>query len=151
MLDNWTLKFPSRLLGANESKLVIQLGPCFNIKMFYQYRKSHRGDKTIIRLSYLHNGISYLGTTTSIYWNGSLIVFVQVLYVLQLHIDNEGSQANVCSISEFLLTQPCLSFVILDASRRKFSRIACKEMGDIGDVTTGEGWATKELLMKSRA
>ena len=32
----------------------------FNIKMpSYQYRKSHCGNKTILRPSYLHNGISY--------------------------------------------------------------------------------------------
>ena len=34
----------------------------------YQYRKSHYGDKTILRPSYLHNGISYTGKTTSLYW-----------------------------------------------------------------------------------
>ena len=44
-------------------------GPCFNIKMSYQYRKSHCGDKMIIRSSYLHNGISYTGNMTSLYWN----------------------------------------------------------------------------------
>ena len=44
-------------------------GPWFNIKMSsYQYRKSHCGDKTIIRSSYLPNGISYTGKTTSLYW-----------------------------------------------------------------------------------
>ena len=44
-------------------------GPWFNIKMSsYQYRKSHCGDKTILRPSYLHNGISYTGKTTSLYW-----------------------------------------------------------------------------------
>ena len=36
----------------------------------YQYRKSHCGDKTILRPSYLHNGISYPGKTTSLYWIG---------------------------------------------------------------------------------
>ena len=37
-------------------------GPRFNIKMpSYQHRKSHCGDKTIWRPSYLHNGISYTG------------------------------------------------------------------------------------------
>ena len=30
-------------------------GSQFNIKMSYQYRKSHRGVKTVIRSSYLHN------------------------------------------------------------------------------------------------
>ena len=35
-------------------------GPWFNMKMSsYQYRKSHCGDKTVVRSSYLHNGISY--------------------------------------------------------------------------------------------
>ena len=44
-------------------------GPWFNIKMLsYQYRKSHCGDKTILRPSYLHNGISYTGKMSSLYW-----------------------------------------------------------------------------------
>ena len=44
-------------------------GPRFNIKMTsYQYRKSHYWDKTILRPSYLHNGISYTGKMTSLYW-----------------------------------------------------------------------------------
>ena len=44
-------------------------GRWFNIKMpSHQYRKSHCGDKTILRPSYLHNGISYTGKTTSLYW-----------------------------------------------------------------------------------
>ena len=32
----------------------------------YQHRKSHCGDKTIWRSSYLHNGISYAGKTASL-------------------------------------------------------------------------------------
>ena len=44
--------------------------PWFNIKMSsYQYRKSHCGDKTILRPSSLHKGISYTGKTASLYWN----------------------------------------------------------------------------------
>ena len=47
-------------------------GPWFNIKMSsYQYRKSHCGDKMILRPSYLHNGISYTSKTTSLYWIGA--------------------------------------------------------------------------------
>ena len=43
--------------------------PWFNIKMSsYQYKKSHCGDKTVIRSSYLHNGISYTGKMSSLYW-----------------------------------------------------------------------------------
>ena len=37
----------------------------------YQYRKSHCGDETAARLSYLHNGISYNGNMASLYWNGA--------------------------------------------------------------------------------
>ena len=45
----------------------------FNTKMSsYQYRKSHCGDKTVVRLSYLHNGISYTGKMSSLYWIGAL-------------------------------------------------------------------------------
>ena len=36
-------------------------GPRFNIKMSYQYRKSHYGDKTVVR-------ISYTGKMASLYW-----------------------------------------------------------------------------------
>ena len=44
-------------------------GPWFNIKMpSYQYRKSYCGDKTGVRSSYLHNGISYVGKMASFYW-----------------------------------------------------------------------------------
>ena len=43
-------------------------GPRFNLKISpYQYRKSHCGDKTVARSSYLHSGISYTGKTTSLY------------------------------------------------------------------------------------
>ena len=50
-------------------KVISQLGPWFSIKMTsYQYRKSHHGDRTILRPSYLHNGISYTGKMTSLYW-----------------------------------------------------------------------------------
>ena len=49
-------------------------GHQFNIKMTsYQYRKSHCGDKTILRPSYLHNGISYTGKMTSLYWIRALV------------------------------------------------------------------------------
>ena len=42
--------------------------PWFNIKMSsYQYMISHCGDKTVIRSSYLHYGISYTGKMSSLY------------------------------------------------------------------------------------
>ena len=50
-------------------------GPWFNIKMSsYQYKKSLCGDKTILRLSYLHNEIFYTGKMTSLYWISLLVV-----------------------------------------------------------------------------
>ena len=73
-----------------------QTGPWFNKKMSsYQYRKSHCGDKTILRPSYLHNGISYTGKTTSLYWIGAQVAnFATVLYtqsgavITQSNIEN---------------------------------------------------------------
>ena len=48
-----------------------EAGPWFNIKMpSYQYRKSHCGDKTVVRPSYLHNMISNTGKN-SLYWIGA--------------------------------------------------------------------------------
>ena len=56
-------------LGPFLTCVVWRPGPWFNIKMLsYQYRKSHCGDKTVVRSSYLYNGISYTGKTTSLYW-----------------------------------------------------------------------------------
>ena len=44
-------------------------GPRFNTKMSsYQYMNPHCGDKTIVRSSYLHNGISYTGKMSFLYW-----------------------------------------------------------------------------------
>ena len=44
-------------------------GGWFNIKITpHRHRKSHCGDKMILQPSYLHNGISYTGKTTYLYW-----------------------------------------------------------------------------------
>ena len=54
-------------------------GPRFYIKMSsYQYRKSLCGDKTVVRSSYLHNGISYTGKMSSLYWIGALYLIFQL-------------------------------------------------------------------------
>ena len=62
---------------ANKSAVPCQQakdsGSWFNIKMTsYQYRKSQCGDKTVVRSSYLHNGISYTGKMSSLYWTSPL-------------------------------------------------------------------------------
>ena len=57
------------LVGSNKPGSDTRLaGPWFNIRMSYQYRKSHCGDKTVARSSYHHNRISYTGKRTSLYW-----------------------------------------------------------------------------------
>ena len=56
--------------------------PWFNIKMLsYQYRKSHCGDKTILRPSYLHNWISYTGKMASLYWIRALDVLTTACFL----------------------------------------------------------------------
>ena len=65
-----------RLTGYH---LTICPGPWFNIKMSsYQHRKSHCGDKTVVRSSYLHSGISYTGKITSLYWITALIIIPMI-------------------------------------------------------------------------
>ena len=83
-------------------------GPWFNIKMSsYQYRKSHCGDKTVVRSSYLHNGISYAGKMTSLYWiraldlicvDAGLIKTNSVQAILYIHrsIKHDQSHGNCC-------------------------------------------------------
>ena len=71
----------------------------------YQYRKSHCGDKTVVRSSYLHNGVSYTGKMTSLYW-------IRALLFMMSNISQDAmliSIGNFCTlivlqISLFLLT-----------------------------------------------
>ena len=62
-------------------------GPWLNIKMSsYQYRKSHCGDKTVVRSSYLHNGISYTGKMSSLYWIGALLTNIEVCFPVEANM-----------------------------------------------------------------
>ena len=70
-------------LGWLESQ---RTGPWFNIRVSsYQYRKSHCGDKTVVRSSYLHNGISYTGKMSSLYWIGALVFQTMFQCYLEQH------------------------------------------------------------------
>ena len=51
------------------------------------YRKSHCGDKTVIRSSYLHNGISYTGKVSSLYWVGAQSRLWRKLHLICQHIN----------------------------------------------------------------
>ena len=56
-------------------------GPWFNINISsYQYRNSHCGDKTVIRSSYLHNGISYTGKMTIFLLNRPHVILLDQLH-----------------------------------------------------------------------
>ena len=55
----------------------------------YQYRKSHCGDKTILRPSYLHNGISYTGKMIFLYWIRAQVLLT-VLILSQFWLSKTG-------------------------------------------------------------
>ena len=83
-------------------------GPRFNIKISsYQYRKSHCGDKTVIRSSYLHNGISYTGEMSSLYYATALTLSdfgVQIFYfffLVCLSVDGVVSGASFQFVLKF--------------------------------------------------
>ena len=81
-------------------------GPRFNIKMSsYQYRKSHCGDKTVVRSSYLHNGISYTGKMSSLYWIRALkgSHWLSVISVKNAKMWNFDVFVFVCLISQVKL------------------------------------------------
>ena len=71
-------------------------GGWFNIKMSYQYRKSHYRNKTILRPSYLQNGISYTCKTTYSYW---IRVLVGSGWFLSIQYTSDGGfiQHSGCS------------------------------------------------------
>ena len=65
------LQWPDLKIGCHDNSPSNEWrsGPQFNTKISSnRYRKSHCGDKTVVRSSYLHNGISYTGKMTSLYW-----------------------------------------------------------------------------------
>ena len=53
----------------------------------YQHRKSHCGDKMVVRSSYLHNGISYTGKMTSLYWIRALVTLLVELVTTENSMD----------------------------------------------------------------
>ena len=73
-IEHYKMSEKRPLLAPERKEVTKRLGPWFNIKVIsYRYRKSHCGDKTVVRSSYLHNGISYTGKMTSLYWIGALL------------------------------------------------------------------------------
>ncbi|GFS16803.1 enhancer of mRNA-decapping protein 4 [Elysia marginata] len=60
----------------------------------------------------------------------------KVLYVLQIHQNYSSSTAHVSSVSQFMLTQPCLSFAIFDAGVKRFRH--SDNDSHLDEITTGE-------------
>ena len=76
------------MLFVETKQRSLESGPRFNIKMSsYPLRKSHCGDQTVVRSSYLHNGISYTGKMSSLYWiRAQMLPSVSQTSVIQLKI-----------------------------------------------------------------
>ena len=77
----------------------------------FQYRKSHCGDKTVVRSSYLHNGISYTGKTTYSYCIRALVThtYVRVGELLRpwhRSLSRVRRQATTWTITDFLSLGP---------------------------------------------
>ena len=53
----------------------------------YQHRKSHCGDKMVVRSSYLHNEISYTDKMTSLYWIRALVTLLVELVTTENSMD----------------------------------------------------------------
>ena len=88
-------------------------GPQFNIKMTScRYRKSHCGDKTVVRLSYLHNGISYTGKMTSLHWIGALVFKIESLKIVKNTNDQSSNElqslANMAGYLDCSPSNDCL-------------------------------------------
>ena len=110
--------------------LYIELSPggWFNIKTTsYQYRKSHCGDKTILRLSYLHNGISYTGKMSSLYWTRALISNFQKYPMPHFHLHSQGQAIGMFTASTLIRINFYFVFLAVSVSR-------------CGDSSTGHQW-----------
>ena len=84
-----SVKFQGHIFILNQGP-----GPRFKINMTsYLYRKSHCGDKTILRPSYLHNDISYTGKTTSLGWIGALVFIECCIRDLQTNLSSTSIPA----------------------------------------------------------
>ena len=67
--------------------------PRFKINISsYQHKKSHCGDKSVVRSSYLHNGISYTGKMSSLYWIGALDAYRARINTNQCSKDNSFTE-----------------------------------------------------------
>ena len=71
-----------------------------------QCRGSHCGDQTIVRSSYLHNGISYIGKISSLYW-------IRPLIPLSLAGFSSHTENALCISTQYWTVHSWLQFLAL--------------------------------------
>ena len=98
----------------------------FNINMSpNQYRESHCGDKTILPPSYLHNGISYTGKMTPLYWIRALAGKMARIHQDGMNLRDETNMAHYGDVimgaiaSQITSLTVVYSTVYSDADQRK--------------------------------
>ena len=64
---------------------------------YCQNRKSHCGDKTVVR-SYLHNGISYTGKMASLYWISPLQIWCYINRPLLIMLSLKSTHNDTCAL-----------------------------------------------------
>ncbi|XP_033125273.1 enhancer of mRNA-decapping protein 4-like isoform X2 [Anneissia japonica] len=79
----------------------------------------------------------------------------KVLYILQIYQNAEVGTAHISSISEFLLTQPMLSFFVVDASQKKFKHTAEYDNNDetylSGEIESSIGTVVKMFCVHTKS
>ena len=117
---NWLLKYGVHYLTWNDCQSTWRYainsasGPWFNIKMpSYQYRKSHCGDKPVVRSSYLHNGISYTDKMASFHWISPQDIFNTVNQAFWFHYNGGYVSQDACSWSYFTRGLPQYKYDVL--------------------------------------
>ena len=76
----------------------------------YQYRKSHYGDKTILRPSYLHDGISHTGKVASLYWIRALAPVPLSIFRSNSKIHENSECSSIVVIGRVYFTLECFGF-----------------------------------------
>ena len=106
---------------------LLEAGGWLSIKIpSYQYRKSHCGDKKILRPSYLHSGISYTGKMTSLYWIRDLDI--QIVLGLDLNTSRV-----------FMLSQTSRCFKHMQQHKSIYARQTTSFFGrDMNNVSISE-------------
>ena len=113
-----------------------------SIKMSsYQYRKSRCGDKRVLRSSYLHNGISYTGKMSSLYWIGALVFKCKVkwLAISLRHHSKQWLNNRNWSLCIYL---PTKINIIFPNSERPVHLTASLSVGNHPQQTDGHRWAS---------